>query len=1023
MSTRTRVAGIGFEADGRLTKWNPQAEAMFGWSCQEAVGQSLSALILPLQSQEVYRRNLKQFLDTGAWSVWDEQIEITARHRDGHEFPIELAICPIQSGESYNSPQAFQFNAFISDITERKQVEEKLRQQNEYLTALHETTLALMNRLEIHDLLETIVLRAGALVGTPHGFIRLVEPGETEMGMKVGVGIYSSLIGHRIKPGEGVAGKVWKTGQPLAVEDFHTWAGRIPDSSHDIFRAVVAVPLKSGSKVVGVIGLGYLEEGRTFGENEILLLSRFAQLASIALDNAQLYTSAQQELIERKRAEEALREARTRLQYLIDSSPAVIYSTQANGNYSATFVSENLSTILGYTPREALEDPQFWITRLHPQDVPRVLSKLSPLIAQGEGELEYRFRHRDGHYLWIRDAFKVICDTAGHPMEIVGSWTDITERKQSEEILRELGEKYRNIFENAIEGIFQIMPGGRYISANPALARIYGYESARELITHLTDFARQFYVEPDRRAEFIRLVQEHGTVSGFESQVYRKDGCVIWISEDVHSVRDKNGTLLYYEGTVEDITERKRAEEELQRSTRLVQLLQVVAIAANQASTVEAALQIGLDQICAYTGWPVGHVYLLTGDSKGELAPTTLWHLEDPERFETFRKVTDATRFASGVELPGRVLASGKPVWIIDVTRDLNFLRANTAKEAGVRAGFGFPVLVGAEVAAVLEFFSVEAVEPDKALLEVMAHIGTQLGRVFERKQAEEELHRQNSELEKTLHRLKTMQNQLITQEKLASLGALTAGIAHEIKNPLNFVNSFAELSLESIQQLLEELEKQKDQLDLQVFEEMDYLMKDLEENIQKINEHGKRADRIVQGMLLHARGKAGERQPTDLNALLAEYVNLAYHGMRAKDTSFNITMETDYDPSLRMVEVVPQDIGRVFLNVLNNACYAVHQKRKARGEGFHPQLWVRSRDLGEWVEVRIRDNGPGIGKEVVDKIFMPFFTTKPAGEGTGLGLSISYDIVVQEHRGEIRVETEEGEYTEFRIRLPKRIV
>jgi PAS domain S-box-containing protein len=284
------------------------------------------------------------------------------------------------------------------------------------------------------------------------------------------------------------------------------------------------------------------------------------------------------------------------------------------------------------------------------------------------------------------------------------------------------------------------------------------------------------------------------------------------------------------------------------------------------------------------------------------------------------------------------------------------------------------------------------------------------------------QLQAKNDELEQALQRLRDMQDQIITQQKLASLGALTAGIAHEIRNPLNFVNNFAELSAELTQELREDIAKQKDRLDSETMADVEALIDDLEQNVQKINEHGKRAERIVNSMLLHSSGKSGERELTDINTLLGEYVNLAYHGMRAQDVSFNISIKTDYDPSVGLADIVPQDIGRVFLNVINNACYAVHTKRKTMGEGFSPTLSMRTINLGDRVEIRIRDNGNGIPPEVRNKIFHPFFTTKPAGAGTGLGLSISYDIVVQEHKGQLNVETEEGEYTEFIITLPKHV-
>ncbi len=276
------------------------------------------------------------------------------------------------------------------------------------------------------------------------------------------------------------------------------------------------------------------------------------------------------------------------------------------------------------------------------------------------------------------------------------------------------------------------------------------------------------------------------------------------------------------------------------------------------------------------------------------------------------------------------------------------------------------------------------------------------------------------SELRAAHDQLKAAQANLIQSEKMASLGQLTAGIAHEIKNPLNFVNNFAELSRELLGEVKEAVEANPA---ANGAEDLDELIGTLDSNLAKIAEHGRRADGIVKSMLLHSRGGSGERRQSDLNALIEEALNLAYHGARAQDQGFNVTLERDFDPNLGPVETVPQDITRVFLNLFGNAFYAVNLRRRESGNsGFVPSLTLTTRNLGDAIEVRVRDNGIGMPPEVRDKLFQPFFTTKPTGEGTGLGLSISYDIIVREHGGTIAVDTRQGEFTEFNIHLPHRL-
>ncbi|MFZ1292111.1 MAG: two-component regulator propeller domain-containing protein [Melioribacteraceae bacterium] len=281
-----------------------------------------------------------------------------------------------------------------------------------------------------------------------------------------------------------------------------------------------------------------------------------------------------------------------------------------------------------------------------------------------------------------------------------------------------------------------------------------------------------------------------------------------------------------------------------------------------------------------------------------------------------------------------------------------------------------------------------------------------------ERAQAKEKELEQAKVIEKAYTELKSTQAQLIHSEKMASLGELTAGIAHEIKNPLNFVNNFAEISGELLDEMKAELQNDNK-------EEALSIANDLKQNLEKINQHGKRADSIVKGMLLHSRGSSGEKTLTDINDLLDQYITLAYHGLRAQNKEFNITIEKEYDETLEKINVIPEDMSRAFLNIINNACYAAYDKKKKSSENnFSPILKVSTESFDRKVEIRIGDNGNGIPSEILDKIFQPFFTTKPTGQGTGLGLSLSYDIV-KVHGGELKVETKEGIGSEFIITLP----
>ena len=281
-----------------------------------------------------------------------------------------------------------------------------------------------------------------------------------------------------------------------------------------------------------------------------------------------------------------------------------------------------------------------------------------------------------------------------------------------------------------------------------------------------------------------------------------------------------------------------------------------------------------------------------------------------------------------------------------------------------------------------------------------------------QRKKANTLLTEQKEKLELTLAELKATQYQLIQSEKMASLGELTAGIAHEIQNPLNFVNNFSEVNEELLRELKTEAEKGN-------LEDVKAIANDIASNSEKINHHGKRADTIVKGMLQHSRTSSGQKEPTDINKLADEYLKLAYHGLRARDKSFNANLKTEFDNNIGKINVAPQEMGRVILNLINNAFYAVKEKQKQNLNGYEPTVTITTAKRNGKVEIKVKDNGTGIPQKIVDKIFQPFFTTRPTGQGTGLGLSLAYDIVTKGHGGELGVETKEGEGSEFIILLP----
>jgi len=538
--------------------------------------------------------------------------------------------------------------------------------------------------------------------------------------------------------------------------------------------------------------------------------------------------------------------------------------------------------------------------------------------------------------------------------------------------------KYKGIFENAIEGIFQTTIDGRYLIANPMLAKIYGYPSTDSLISNVTNIANQLYVNPDRRQEFIDILHSHDTVPNFESQVYRRDGTKIWISENVRAVRDPDRTLTGFEGTVQDITQRKRAEEESQ-------LLQGLTLEISAAKDFQSALEIALRKICQFTGWDYGEAWIPT--ERQVLVCSPAWYSR-MEGLEEFRKCSEKISFPSGIGFPGRVWDHQRPEWIWDISLETesHFLRKYPAMECGLRSGLAIPVSADTKVVAIVAFFTMSPNDKDQQVVGLIVAIAMQLGALMLRKRDEEALRLMNEEL--ALARDRAL-------EANYTKSTFVANMSHELRTPLNAIIGYSEMLQEDATSLG---------------------LEDFGQDLQKIYQSGKHLLNLINDILDMTKIEAGklEIHYDDFDiAILVWDTAASIQPLLSKN---NNLLNIDCDLQLGYIRADMTRVRQILLNILSNAC-----KFTKAGE-IQVKVDRQNSPQEEYFCFAISDTGIGISPKNIQNLFQPFHqadssTTRQYG-GTGLGLAISHRLC-QMMGGDIRVISELGEGSTFTICLP----